>query len=308
MSKKIVITGASGKIAEATYKYLSNETDYQIILFTSGSAYIDHRKTDKVYTFDIRNKKTLDFIIEDERPDVIINTAAMTDVDACEDDKKNAWLLNSTLVENLASLSKKYKIHLITFSTDYIFDGKDGPYDEDALPNPISYYGKSKLAGENLARTQCDKSTVIRTNVVYGYSSYGKNDFIRWLIKNLEEGKKLNIIDGQYCNPTYSEDIAHGVYKAISKKEYGVYNFSGEGYYKRYEIAMKVCEVYNFDKKLVNSIPSKELKQKAKRPEKGGLINLKAKSALGIKFTTLENGLTNLKLKLYGSKRHEANL
>lgn len=270
-----------------------------MILLTSGSDYINKRKRDSIYTFDIREKKTLNFILEDEKPDIVINTAAVTDVDACEDNKKLAMELNAILPESLALFSNKYKYHLITFSTDYIYDGKKGPYTEEELPNPLSYYGKSKLAGENAVRIEAEKrSTIIRTNVVYGNSSYQKTDFIRWIINNLKEEKPLKIIDGQWCNPTLTDDIAKGVYKIITKKRKGIFNFAGRGYYNRYQIALLIAEIFNFDKKLITKIPSSDLKQKAIRPEKGGLVNLKAEAILGMKFSTLETGLINLKHQL----------
>jgi dTDP-4-dehydrorhamnose reductase len=268
-------------------------------LLSSGSEYINKRKQDAVYTFDITQKKTLDFIFEDERPDVVVNAAAMTDVDGCEVNKKMAMEMNAILPESLAIFANKYDFHLITFSTDYIFDGKKGPYLEDALPNPLSYYGKSKLAGENAVRIEAtDKSTIIRTNVVYGNSSYNKTDFIRWVIQGLSEEKHLKIIDGQWCNPTLADDIAKGVFKIIEKKRQGIYNFAGRGYYNRYQIAILIAEIFGFDKKLITKIPSAELIQKATRPEKGGLINLMAETSLGMKFSDLETGIVNLKHQL----------
>jgi len=268
-------------------------------LVSSGSEYINKRKQDAVYTFDIREKKTLDFILEDEKPDIVVNAAAMTDVDGCEVNKKMAMEMNAILPESLALFANKYKFHLITFSTDYIFDGKKGPYLEDALPNPLSYYGKSKLAGENAVRIEAsNNSTIIRTNVVYGSSSYNKTDFIRWVIEALKEEKPLKIIDGQWCNPTLADDIAKGVFKIIEKKRVGIYNFAGRGYYNRYQIAILIAEIFGFDKKLITKIPSSALKQKAIRPEKGGLINLKAETSLGMKFSDLETGIINLKHQL----------
>jgi len=181
---------------------------------------LNKRKQDAVYTFDIRHKKTLNFILEDENPDVVINTAAMTDVDGCEDNKKLAMEMNAILPESLAIFANKYDFHLITFSTDYIFNGKEGPYTEDALPDPLSYYGKSKLAGENAVRIEGGNNySIVRTNVVYGNSSYNKIDFIRWVVNSLEGGKKLNIIDGQWCNPTLTDDIAKGIHRIIEKQQ-----------------------------------------------------------------------------------------
>jgi len=296
---KILITGATGKVGEEVTKVISREMiNTEILLLTNNVKEIIPKKNQKVIQAFYSDIKWIKKIVLDEKPDVIINCAAMTNVDACEDDHKLAMELNAKLPEVLAKAAKIIDAHFITISTDYIFDGNSGPYDEDAVPNPLSFYGKSKLAGENAVKIEMDsKFTILRTNVVYGQSSFGKTDFINWLIDNLKAGKKLTIIDGQYCNPTYSEDIAWSILKIIEGKVFGVYNISGDGYYNRYEIAQLVCEVFEFDSNLIVKIPEKDLIQKAKRPSKGGLINLKAKAELGIKYLDMKNGLITLKFK-----------
>jgi dTDP-4-dehydrorhamnose reductase len=248
----------------------------------------DSAKALQVNILDIKELKKVCY---EEKPDVIIHTAALTNVDQCEKDRKLAWELNVTSVENLLSISRVLDCHFIFFSTDYIFDGMKGPYSEEDRPNPISFYGKTKHASENACIVGHNKSTVIRTNVVYGYSSFGKSDFISWLISRLESGSELNIVDGQYCNPTFTDDIARAVIKIIDKKRYGIYNVAGADWLSRYDIALKVAKVFGFDTCKIKSIQPGELKQAAKRPNKGGLVTLKAETDLGIKFTNMENGL-----------------
>lgn len=307
MKRKILITGSTGKVGEAVTNILKKEiTDLELILLTNDIKSIAPIKNQKVVQAFYEDVKWLKDLLLKEKPDVIINTAAMTNVDACEDDHKLAMNLNAILPETLARTAKVIDAHLISFSTDYIFDGEDGPYDEDSIPNPISFYGKSKLAGENAIKVELNsKYTIIRTNVVYGLSSYGKGDFISWLSKNLDDGKKLTIIDGQWCNPTYSDDIAWAVLKIVENKNYGVYNIAGKGYYNRYDIAKLVAEIFEYDEKLITKIPEKDLKQKAKRPSKAGLMTLKAESELGIDFLDLKNGLIALKFMM--SKKNEYN-
>ena len=197
----------------------------------------------------------------------------------------------------------KFKVQVPQVIADDIFNGKEGPYTEEALPDPLSYYGKSKLAGENAVKIEGgDKWSIIRTNVVYGNSSYNKMDFNRWVVNALSEGKKLNIIDGQWCNPTLTDDIAKGVHRIIEKNERGLVNFAGRGYYNRYDIAMMIANVFNFDTELITKIPSTKLKQKAVRPERGGLTNLKAETSLNMTFSDLETGLINLKHQLNKDK------
>lgn len=293
---KILITGSTGKIAESAVRIFGKETNHELVLLTSTPEKIKSKwKKIKSDPFD---KKALKAILFDEKPDIIINTLAMTDVDACETDKKNAWYLNTTYAETLVKACKVMESHLVTFSTDYIFDGIRGPYTETDKPNPVSYYGKTKLAAENICFTEKIRYTVIRTNVVFGFSSYGKMDFVNWVNNNLRGGKQLNIITGQYGNPTFTDDIARGLIKIIEKERYGIYNFAGGGYYNRYEIAKKVATVFGHDQSLISPMDPSTLIQKAKRPEKGGLINLKAETDLNIKFSEFESALHNLKFQI----------
>jgi len=293
--KKIIITGATGKVGESFTRFLINETDWGIILLSENADKIIPNTRYKTYQVKLKDKKQLKDICKDEKPDVIVNCAAMTNVDGCEDNREECWELNVKLVENLTNISKSIDCHLITLSTDYIFDGKEGPYDENHIPNPLSYYGKSKLAGENFLRSHYNKYTIIRTNVVYGFSSYNKSNFIDWVVDKLHKGEELSLIDGQYCNPTLSDDIAHTIFRCIEKTSYGIYNAAGKDWMNRFELALIIAETYGYNKSLIKEIPSATFKQKAIRPEKGGLITLKAETNLGIKFSGLENGLYTIK-------------
>jgi dTDP-4-dehydrorhamnose reductase len=299
MDKKILITGSTGKVGEAITKIIAKEyPTCQLLLLTSDVKQIKPTKNISVFEAFYDNVKWLkDFVLE-HKPDVIINCAAMTNVDACEDDKQLAMKLNATLPETLAIASNKIDAHLITFSTDYIFNGENGPYSELATPDPINYYGKSKLAGENLATGNCKKLTIIRTNVVYGMSNYNKGDFIRWVLLKLKIGEKINIITGQWCNPTLTDDLAWAAIRIIETKTYGILNISGKDWLNRYEIAIIVAEVFGYDKNNISPIAPEELKQKAKRPEKGGLVITSAEALLGIKLSSLKEGLTTLKFQL----------
>lgn len=296
MPKKVIITGSTGKIGEAVTKLIRKETnDINLVLLTANPSQIKPSEKIQVVSADYSDQKWIKDFIQNEKPEFVINCAAMTNVDACEDDHKMAMDLNAIFPENLAKACKNINSKLIHFSTDYIFDGENGPYSEDDTPDPISFYGKSKLAGENAIKLTFDNYIIFRTNVVYGISSYGKNDFINWLISKFENTEKLKIITGQFCNPTFSEDIAWSVLKALQKKVTGVFNLAGNSWLNRYEIAKEIIKEFDFDKSLLEAIPSSELKQKASRPEKGGLINTRAEAILGIKFLNLKAGLSVLK-------------
>ncbi|HRE56876.1 MAG TPA: SDR family oxidoreductase, partial [Candidatus Kapabacteria bacterium] len=224
-----------------------------------------------------------------------INCAAMTDVDACEIDKEGAWSSNVTLVDNFLRAGKAVDAHCLHFSTDYIFDGNKGPYGENDIPNPINYYGRTKLASENICHSSGVDCTILRTNIVYGHSTYRHIDFVNWVIGRLDMGKPFKVVDDQFGNPTFVDDIALAVKKVIEKKRIGIYNISGKDYCNRYEFAKNIAKVFSYDSTLINAMTSEELGQKSPRPKRAGLINLKAETDLQMKFCDSIAGVTTLR-------------
>jgi dTDP-4-dehydrorhamnose reductase len=300
MAQKILILGATGKVAEAITKmFLSETDDTRLILCTGSIKTISPELRCEAVEIDYLDLKGIESVLKKYSPACIVNAAAMTGVDACEDEKSLAMKLNCDLPKTLAKYARKKNIHLIHFSTDYIFNGEKGLYSEDDTPDPVSYYGRSKLAGENAIISEMGEEnyTIFRTNVVYGYSTYGKNDFINWIIDNLENEEEINIVDGQWSNPTFSSDLAWVTLKAFEEKRFGIFNIAGSDYLSRYEIALKVCEVLRYDKDLIKKIKPEELIQKAKRPEKGGLLTLKAESVFGMGINGLGAGILQMKFQ-----------
>jgi dTDP-4-dehydrorhamnose reductase len=296
---KILITGSTGKVGEAVSNiFLREYPQAEILLLTGNPKEIKPRDRTPVFQAFYDDVKWVKSFVLEHKPNIIVNCAAMTNVDACEDEKEKAMQLNAKFPESLAIAAKKVDAHLITFSTDYVFNGESGPYTELDVPDPINYYGKSKLAGENLAKVNCDKLTIIRTNVVYGMSSYGKSDFIRWILAKLKLGDSLKIITGQWCNPTFSDDLAWVVMRVVETQTYGVLNVAGKDWLNRYEIALIVAETFGYDKNRIEAIDPDELKQKAARPEKGGLVITSVEGILGVKLSGLKEGLTTLNFQL----------
>ena len=222
-------------------------------------------------------------------PDVIINTAAMTNVDACETDRECAFLLNVTSVQNqvnvLEKLSKEnpnYKPHFIHLSTDFIFDGTHGPLDETEIPNPLSYYAETKLEAEKIVLGSSLHWAMARTVLVYGIvDNMSRSNIVLWVKQNLEQGKTINVVDDQYRTPTLAEDLADGCILIAEKKASGIYNISGKDFLNILEVAHLVADYYKLDKSLINPSKSADIKQPAKRPPITGFIIDKAKRDLG---------------------------
>ncbi|MCK5822384.1 MAG: SDR family oxidoreductase, partial [Bacteroidales bacterium] len=220
---------------------------------------------------DITNKTELDYIIKRYNPNTIINAAAVTNVDFCEDNKAECWQVNVEALNYLTQISNELNIHLIHISTDFIFDGLTGNYSEDDAPNPVSYYGLSKLEGEKFVQSNANKWTIIRTVLVYGLTeSRSRSNIVLWVKQSLENNKPINVVDDQYRTPTLVEDLAEVcVYAAENEKE-GIYHVSGKDFMSIYDIAIATANFFGLDKSLISTISSIALNQKARRPPRTG--------------------------------------
>lgn len=285
MAERILITGANGLLGQAVMHIFTRESDFELIqssvedkpFINFGSEY---------YRLDITNKEEVKDAVRRFNPKIILNCAAFTDVDKCETERELCWKLNVDAVKNLIIASRINDAKIIHYSTDYVFDGRNGPYDETATPNPISFYGRSKLASENALIASGADSAIIRTMVLFGLGVNVKPNFALWMINKLKAKEPINIVDDMSGNSTVSDDLAYGSLKLIEKNAKGIYHIAGRDIESRYDFTMKLCDVFGFDKKLVARIKTKDLNQPAPRPLKSGLITLKAETELG--FTPMD--------------------
>jgi len=292
----IAIVGAGSKTAKALTALLLEETDAELHLFTSRT-YVNVEPRVHVHSIDILDRTALKEPLLAILPNVVINTAAMTNVDACETDRGQAWAVNVTLVEHLARVCRVIDARLIHYSTDYVFDGTKGPYAESDVPRPINYYGKSKLAGENVCLGSGVPAAIIRTNVVYGPEP-DSTDFVKWLLKSLDNDGTVQIVNDQYSNPTLVDDLALATLRIIAKDRTGIYHVGGADYLSRYEFALRIADTFKIANPKIEPITTDSLQQAAKRPLRGGLITLKAESDLGLKFAGIGSGLVTVRHKL----------
>ena len=281
IKKRVLIVGSNGMLGQRLVNYFSKRKDIELLLSS-----VESESVFKIFEYvqlDITNKKNVKKVMLGFYPDIVINVAAFTNVDKCETEKELAWKINVQGVENLSKYSVGSHAHLIHISTDYVFDGKNGPYTEKDLPNPISYYGRSKLAGENVIRRFDIPFTIIRTNVLFGPAKYGRPDFVKWVIQSLSNKQKIKIVTDQINNPTYLDDLVFGITQAGELKKTGLYNIAGDKILSRYEFTKIIAEYFNLDFSLVEPIKTSDLNQPAPRPLKSGLINLKAETELNYK-------------------------
>lgn len=297
--KKILVTGSNGLLGQKLTDLCIADNDIELIA-TSVGANRNPQTSGYIYEeFDIRDEGRLVELVERYRPDAIINTAAMTNVDTCESERELCQALNVNAVSILISVCEKYDIHLIQVSTDFIFDGEDGPYLEDAEPNPLSFYGLTKLQAENLLKSSSTRWAILRTIIVYGIvSDMSRSNIVLWAKGALEKGEPINVVNDQWRMPTLAEDLALGCILAAKKEAEGVFNVSGKDMMSILEIVERVADYYNLDKSLIKPISAESLNQTAKRPRRTGFVLDKAIQELGYQPRSFEEGIGVLDMQL----------
>lgn len=291
-SSTVLVTGSNGLLGQKLakdfhphYKVIACDLQPESYLSFPNLSY---------ESLDITNRRQLGFHISFYHPQVIINAAAYTDVDGCEIHKDKAWAINVGGVKNLVNFCQEQKIKLIQLSTDYIFDGENGPYSEEDSPDPANFYGETKLESEKIIKESRVDFLIVRTNVLYGFGKNVKPNFLLWLLEKLSQNEKIKIATDQFNNPTLADNLSLCILEMVKKNISGVYHVAGSEYLSRYDFAIKVADKFNFDKN--NILPAKTdlLQQKAKRPYKGGLKINKAQSILKNKLLSINQGLDYL--------------
>lgn len=306
---KILITGSNGLLGQKLVYKLKEKPGVSLIATARGENRLIDKNGYVFESLDITDFNNVKAIFEKHLPDVVINTAAMTNVDACETDKKNALLMNTTSVkyqvEVLEALqSESYKPHFIHLSTDFIFDGTHGPLTEEEEPNPLSYYAETKLEAEKIVMASKLKWAIVRTVLVYGIvDNMSRSNIVLWVKQNLEQGKTINVVDDQFRTPTLSEDLADGCILIAEKMAEGVYNISGKDFMSILDLANKVADYYKLDKSLIKPSKSSDIKQPAQRPPKTGFVIDKAVKILGYNPHSFEEGIKLMEEQIKNIKK-----
>lgn len=296
MMKKICVTGGNGLLgvkllAEASGKYALVSVDLQ------NDPLFEFEQMEYIQG-DITQRETISDIIMDARPDCVINTAAFTYVDRCESEKETAWKVNVEGARNVALACRSLNIKLIHISSDYVFDGENGPYDEEVKPHPISTYGRTKWESEKEVSSIFKNNVIARTTVLYGYFPGIRPNFVTWLIDQLNNGESVSIVNDQFGTPTLADDLAGALLILFEKDKRGVFNAVGSEWIGRLGFAKKIAEVFGLDANLIRETTSDQLQQPAPRPLKGGLKIDKIYRETGFMFSSVSEGLQTLKRQM----------
>lgn len=293
---KVLITGANGLLGQALVETLKDE--YTVVASGVEAQHFCPVDTIEYLQLDIARAAHCNEVVKRIRPDFIINAASFTHVDACEKQRELCWNINVKGVENLARVARKFDIHLIHYSTDYVFNGTNGPYSEDDYCEPVGYYGRSKLASENVIRQIGCDGTIVRTCVLYGTGKRVKQNFFLWVLNNLQAGEKITVVTDQFNNPTLVEDLAAGTQTIMETSQKGTIHLAGADYMSRYDFARQIASVFNLPEDLIEPVTTDQLGQAAPRPPRGGLKIDLAKKRLEFNPRTVNEALSFLKWKL----------
>lgn len=293
-NKKIFITGVNGLLGQKLVAQLIQRGNFEIIGCGRGECRLPLDGFEYI-SLDITDEERVKEVIGAVKPEIIIHGAAMTNVDECELNQEAAYIANVKATEYLLRAVEEIKSHFIFVSTDFIFSGKEGPLDENAVGEPVNYYGQTKLEAENLVKASSTKWAIVRTVLVFGIAhDMSRSNIILWVKSSLESGKQIQVVDDQYRTPTLAEDLAEGCILVAEKGAEGIFNISGPDFLTPYEMAIITADYFGLDKSLISKVDSKTFTQPAKRPLKTGFILEKARKELGFEPKTFRAAIAIL--------------
>jgi dTDP-4-dehydrorhamnose reductase len=244
---------------------------------------------------DIVNKEQVLSIFRKLRPNAVIHAAAETNVDKCETQKERALNVNVKGTQNVAEACDEVGAKLVHISTDYVFDGEKGHYKEEDKPNPISYYGLTKLEGERQVVAHCRNYVILRTSVLYGWHPW-KQNFATLVISQLRQNKEISVVEDHYNTPTLADNLAEMILQALQRDLKGLYHASGSERISRYEFAKKIAESFQLDSNLIQSAKMSQLAAWiAKRPRDSSLSTDKIRKQLRTRSLNITEGLDRMK-------------
>ena len=281
---KILVTGSYGQLGNALFTYLKSNME---IFWTGRNVPLKRNG----FYLDICDRINLKGLISLHKPDILINLAALTNVDACEKNSNLAREINTYGVRNICDI---FKGKIVQISTDYVFDGKNGPYDEEDEASPLSVYGKTKLEAEKLVASHNSDNLIIRGNVLYDNCLSTRASFFNWVVSSLKEKTPIDVVDDQINNPTWTQSMAKIIGLCVEKEIGGTYHWGDAEFVSRYEFARMIAKHYNLETELISPKSTEELGQFAPRPLKSGLLSDRIVKLLDIKQPSINECLNQI--------------
>jgi dTDP-4-dehydrorhamnose reductase len=290
---RILLTGANGLLGQHLVQKLLN-AGHHVTATGRGPSRLDFASPGqfKYLEADITDSPQIKNLMEEERPQVVIHGAAMTQVDQCEGSPGLCSAINIGGTANLLRYAVPQECFFIYVSTDFVFDGLIGNYREEDLPGPINHYGHTKLQAEKIVSDAGIPWAIVRTCLVYGNTLFGtRSNIITWVKEKLEKKENIKVVNDQLRTPTYIGDLARGIVLLVEKKATGIFHISGEEERTPYQMAIATADYFGLDKNLVEKVTADNFSQPANRPLKTGFCIEKAKNILGYRPISFNEGL-----------------
>jgi len=293
---KILVIGGGGQLGSKIVEHAQQSHSLYATYLTRRPRLKDAR----IYQMDKTDKEAIQGLIKSLKPDAVIDTAAVHNVDYCETHREEAFQVNVKGTRNIAETCTNHGAKMVFVSTDYVFDGRKGRYKENDSVNPVNYYGQSKLEGERAVKKACENHAIARTSVIYSWvsastlqSSSGKPlNFAMWVTMKLGKGEPVNIVTDQYSSPTLADSLALTLIKVCEQDTTGLYHVAGKTRLNRYDFTIELANMMGYDQSLVNPINSSKLKQRAERPMDSSLDVSKIEKVLGLTMLDIDEALT----------------
>ncbi|MCC7366915.1 MAG: dTDP-4-dehydrorhamnose reductase [Chloroflexi bacterium] len=269
---RVLVTGANGLVGTKVLEQLLGDPAH-----TALGAYNQSRTNAFLGEFphwwlDVTDSERVRQVLDEARPDAVIHAGAFTNVDAAERERDTALAVNAAGTANLAQACAERDIRLVYLSTEYVFDGANGPYRETDPVHPLGWYAKTKEAGEQAVMAAGGRWAIGRTTVVYGYAPHVRANFVLWLVGKLKAGERVNIVHDQVGSPTLADNLAQMVLALAGSNVTGIFNTAGAEVVSRLQLSRQIAEVFGLDASLMDPITTAQLHQAAPRPLKAGLL------------------------------------
>ena len=289
MKSKLLVLGGSGLVGSSFIN--TSKTDYDIIFsYNTNKIKIPNTQSFQIDLFDNDKIKK---IIKNYNPDIVLHTIAHSSVDLCETDHSIADRLHVDATNQIANTCASVNSKLIFLSTDAVFEGQlNKKYSETDIPNPVNYYGKTKLEAEKIVLNASSNNVVLRTSVIYGW--HEKSRFTNWILDYLKHGKSVDPFSDQFNTPTLIDDLVKVILKIIDKNISGLYHATGKTCLNRYQFAILLAKRFSYDVSLVHSVTKLEKKQNAPRPISTCLDSIKLENTLNFSFSDISAGIDSI--------------
>ncbi len=293
---RILVTGSNGLVGTKLLTRLFAEPDIEALGTYHAARDNDYLGDFPHWWLDVTSAESVERVLELARPDVVVHTAAFTNVDRAETEREAAQALNADAAGHVARVCAARGVRMVHLSTEYVFDGTAGPYRETDPVNPLGWYAKTKEAGEQAVIAAGGSWAIARTTVVYGYAAHVRANFVLWLVGELRAGRRVRIVDDQIGSPTLAESLAEMVLALAKSNHVGIFNTAGPDVISRLELSRQIAETFGLDASLIDPVSTADLHQPAPRPLRAGLLIDKLRATFPeLTVPTTAEGLTLVK-------------